>query len=143
VSRESHALSDTGETIALLPEEPIARFLCSRSWFSRESGRVKYSAFMPRDRATSVFRIVGLGDPEVWDMGRRLVAEPSDRTLYGHAALKAVDVQSCRLIFQADDRPPRHAEILGWPEEKGAQRFAAERLAAHSVLRLLGRDSRS
>jgi hypothetical protein len=97
---------------------------------------VKYSAFMPRNGATSVFRVAGLDDLEVWEIGLRLVATPSGRNLHGHAALQIAHVESCRLIIRADDSPPRHAEIRGWPEEKGAQRFAAERLAADSVLRL-------
>ena len=129
-------MSDGAVTNALALGEPLARFLCSSSWFGRESGRVKYSAFMPRNGATSVFRVAGLDDLEVWEIGRRLVAGPAGRSLHGHAALQVVHVKSCSLILRADDSPPRHAEILGWPEEKGAQRFAAERLAAGSDLHL-------
>lgn len=122
---------------AVAPEEPLARFLCSSSLFSRASGRVKYSAFLPRDGATSVFRVEGLGDSKIWDIGRCLVAGPSKRALHGRAELRVAHVESCGLLLLADDDPQRHAEIAGWPEEKGAQRFAAERLAGSSILRLL------
>jgi hypothetical protein len=120
----------------LSPQEPLARFLCSSSWFVRLSARVKYSAFMPFHGATSVFRISALRDPEVWEIGERLVAGPTGRHLHGHAALRVTHVVRAELMLAPDDRPPRHANIVGWPAEKGAQRFLAEQLAGEAELRL-------
>ncbi len=33
-----------------------------------------------------------------------------------------------------NESPPRHADILGWPKEKDAQKLIAQELAAESTL---------
>jgi len=130
-------------TGSIRDEEPIARFLCNRSLFSRTARRLKQAAFLPRDGATSVFRIDGLSNRKVWDLGRERVSGPSNRTLHGHATLQVVQVRLCRLSLHADNEPPRHAEIRGWPSERAAQRFQAQQLADAAVLQLCSDDGTS
>jgi hypothetical protein len=66
--------------------DPLARYLLSRSHFSRLQDRVKPSAFMPpSDLKLSVFRIAGLAEREVWSIGQRYVADPQAKKVYGRA----------------------------------------------------------
>ncbi len=43
------------------------------------------------------------------------------------------DVASVGLRLVADDNPPRHADIAGWPTEKDATMSAAQQLASSST----------
>jgi hypothetical protein len=118
------------------PNESLARFLTSRTQFSRLTNRVKYSAFMPKDGATSVFRISELDDQEIWELGDLHVASPPERPVRGYADLTVLDVRSLLLEVDPDDEPPRHAGIVNWPEEKESQKLVAIDLAAVAALKL-------
>jgi len=113
---------------------PWARFLCSSRHFSPADDRVRFSAFMPKDRATSVFHILGLGDDLAGQLGHDVVA--GDRSLYGHAEVTRAQVDECGLSIDADNIPPRHGNIVGWPEEKAEQRLFAQDLAEAASLHL-------
>ena len=119
------------------PAEPLCRYLLSKSQFRVQKGEVKGSAFMPPPSlALSVFRTQGLAEPEVWDLGRQYVASPQGRTMHGRADVVAEAVQDAGLRVDADDDPPRHANIVGWPGEKHAQKIVAHALALRAKLSL-------
>ena len=94
-------------------EEDLVRFLTSGSQCS--AVMVKPSAFIPnpKDRATSVFRHGRHPTTSLWDIGINQVA--GGRTLHGAAIFKAKHVRSALLEVLAQEPPPRHANITGWP----------------------------
>jgi hypothetical protein len=62
------------------------------------------------------------------------IANSKQRTLYGVADIKAGIVQNEGLTVDPDSLLPRHAEIIGWPQEKDAQLSIALVLAAEARL---------
>ena len=117
----------------------LSRYLTSSNHFSPEKRLVKPNAFMPRANPengqweTSVFRIYGLTDEEVWEIGESVVIV-SGKTLYGRAAIRVEDVEKAGLSVMPDDNPPRHANIIGWPDEKSERKLFAERLVGSAQL---------
>lgn len=117
--------------------EPIARFICSSSWYSKENSRVKSPAFMPHPDTLdlSVFRIQGLDNDEALEIGEAHVARP-DRTLHGFAKVLASTIYDQKLRLHPDNTPPRHADVTGWPISKSEQKLIAQQIAANAHLNL-------
>ncbi|MEW6001796.1 MAG: hypothetical protein AB1638_04000 [Nitrospirota bacterium] len=100
------------------------------------NNRVKYSVFIPpANRRLSVFRISGLSESDVWRIGETVGTQRA-LPLLARANIKAVSVTEIGLEIDADDVPPRHASIIGWPEEASAIKLKAIELAGRSLLRL-------
>ena len=119
------------------PGEPLARYLLDKKHFSKEKGRVKPRAFMPaRDLKLSVYRVEGLTEQKLWEIGEKNVAKPSGRTLRGSAKIKTSWVLEKGLAVDPDNIPPRHANITGWSQEKSRQKSIAQEFAAMAVLKL-------
>lgn len=97
---------------------------------------MKPRAFMPRDGETSVFRTAGLELSEILDIGVQEVAAPRGRTLYGLGQLDSRDVRETRLDIQANEPPPRHANIVGWPGDPAEQLSLAQELSRRARLAL-------
>ena len=115
-------------------DEPVTRYLLQKDHFNRQRGYAKARAFLPpADGKTSVYRIQGLKDCEVWSLGRDNVASSRGRELLGRADLLCRQVNERGLAVIADPPPPRHANIEGWPE-KAQQMSIAQRLAADAKL---------
>ena len=93
-------------------DEDLARFLTSSSQFN--ALMVKPSAFLPspRDGETSVFRHGSEPREALWQIGTDHVVH---RTLHGAAIVKTRHVRAARLEVVAQEPPPRHANIVGWP----------------------------
>ncbi len=122
----------------LSPSETVARYLLDKGAFSRENARVKPRALEPAkgDQKTSVFRTYDLAEEEIWSIGDRHVAIPQSKMLLGRAELLVRDIQSVGLDLEPDDKPPRHASIIGWPIEKNEWKSLSQVLAALAVLRV-------
>lgn len=118
-------------------EEFFARFLTSRSHFSARNKRVKPGAFLPspRDNATSVFRLKGLAEMDIWPMGLRIVEGLPGRSLHGRADIRVESVEGVGLRLVLDNTPVRHGSITAWPENKDKQLLMALELAAAAILR--------
>ena len=116
----------------------LARYLIQSKDFSRAGNYVKARAFMPPpDRKTSVFQINGLTDNEIWDIGEDHVARPQEKTLHGRGDILAAAVEKTKVLkIHYDNIPLRHANIIGWPEEKDRQKLLAQELAAEAELKL-------
>lgn len=69
-------------------------------------------------------------------MGQTYVAEPRNKTLYGRGDITISLVHQVGLDVVADNDPPRHADITGWPEDKSKRKILAMQLAAEASLRL-------
>jgi hypothetical protein len=93
--------------------EGLARFLTSSSQFNAQMA--KPAAFLPsvRDRETSVFRHAGEPRAALWAIGDEYAA--GGRTIHGAAIVKAGDVRAAQLEVTAEEPPPGHAAIRGWP----------------------------
>jgi hypothetical protein len=102
-------------------EEPIVRFIYSKSNFSAAKNIIKPSAFYPEDdpvkgmKGTSVSRISGLSDNYIEAIGQ--AARPA-RTFYGWGRILAKQATTAPLHVAEDEPPARHAQIFGWPDEK-------------------------
>lgn len=106
--------------------EPLSRFLTSDSQFN--SFMAKASAFMPgpADDKTSVFRQSDDVLPGLWAMADQVIG--TARRVRAVAVLSAADVRSARLDVEAQEPPPRHANIFGWPGSAGdAELMRAQR----------------
>jgi hypothetical protein len=93
-------------------EEDLARFLIQSNQFN--ALMAKPAAFLPnpRDHETSVSRHGRVPLESLWELGR---AAAGPRGLYGAAIVKTVVVRRLKLEIAADEPPPRHAVIRGWP----------------------------
>jgi len=119
------------------PDEMLCRFILSRSHFGRSPSRVKGDAFLPTSKPpheTSVFRIAGLKEHLVWRIGET-VAQTSQRGLHARGDVLAKAVFAVDLDIRPDNKPKRHAAIVGWPEQKDRQILLAQRIAAAAQLR--------
>lgn len=119
------------------PEEPLSRFILSKSHFSKENQRVKYGAFLPASSGeTSVFRTSELSDSQIWNLGDIYVAQQRKMPALGRGDILSSVIFERGLKITADNNPPRHANIIGWPEEKSKQKLIAIELAANATLHL-------
>ncbi len=121
------------------PDEPLARFIINKGDY-RADGTVRHRIFLPspKTRQTSVFRIFGLSENAIWEIGDIEVAQKRNPplSLKGRADIFVRQVLKTGLSIDADDIPPRHANITNWPTEQSAQRLIAMELAGMAQLRL-------
>src|SRR4030042_2853744 len=118
-------------------DESLARYLTQSNQYSLSTCSVKPKAFEPPPNlCLSVFRIDGLAIEDVWQIGQEQVINRmvQDRNLYGMADIKAEKVRDLNLSIDADNNPPRHASIVGWPQKKSKQKLITQELAANSKL---------
>jgi hypothetical protein len=93
-------------------EEALARFLVSSSQFNATT--VKRAAFEPSRKAqmtTSVFR----HDAEPRQGLVQIARDHITRNVHGVAICKASVVRAAKLDVVAEEPPPLHANIIGWP----------------------------
>ena len=120
-------------------EEPLARFLTSSSLFN--AAMVKPAAYLPspKDGNTSVFR----RGAEPRDSLRKIAEAHvlGQRTLHGVAICAARHVREAQLSVIAQEPPPRHANVAGWPvtanepeQTKARQKEKALLIAQHALL---------
>ena len=79
---------------------------------------------------TSVCRISGITDVQIWEIGLE-VARMRGKSLLGRADIRVFNILSKSLVVVPTDPPPiRHADIVGWPEDKDQRISIAQELAA-------------
>jgi hypothetical protein len=86
----------------------------------------------PADKRLSVFRTSGLEEHAIWILGESLRAQP----LKGRADITAAAVEETGLAVDADDIPPRHANVVGWPDDHSAIELKALELSQRAHLSL-------
>ena len=96
----------------VLDDEDLARFLVQSNQYT--SVMVKPAAFLPnpKDRTTSVSRHGANPLDRLWELG---AAAAGGRKLHGAAIIRVQVVTEAQLTVDADEPPPRHAVIRGWP----------------------------
>lgn len=114
-------------------EEEVARYLLERKEI-RSNGKLHWRALLPnKDGETSVYRISGWSENDIWVTGLHNVAATRGKVLVGRADLKASDVYDKSLTIRPDQIPTsRHADIMGWPEDKDRLQAIAIDLAAEA-----------
>jgi hypothetical protein len=86
-----------------------------------------------REGKTSVFRISGISNDEIWDIGDREVSIKRGKPILGRADIRANSVVTKDLQVVPSEPPVRHANITGWPDERSKQKLIAVELAAESL----------
>jgi hypothetical protein len=114
--------------------EYLSRFIVDRNYF-RANQTIKHQAFMPNSAGkTSVCRISGITDNQIWEIAIE-VARMRVKPLFGRADIRVFNVLSKSLLVVPTDPPPiRHADIVGWPEDKPKRISIAQELAAETHL---------
>ena len=117
-------------------DEDLARILRSSSHFT--SSTVKAAAFMPaRDSTTSVIRHGADPRESLWQHARKVLGA---EVRHGAAICRALVAREERLDVLADEPPPRHANVIGWPAnpdpelEKAQRKEIALQIASKSKL---------
>jgi len=110
--------------------EILSRFVLQKTYI-RADNTVRPAAFLPNPKngETSVFRISGIKDNEIWAIGEREVAPKQNRSILGRADIIASKVISQELRVIPSEPPEKHADITGWPDEKSKQKLIALELA--------------
>ncbi len=119
----------------VIENEPLTRFIFSRSHFSAEQKRAKHQAFLPpADLKLSVFRIENLSAEEIWKIGGRVESGRTEH-LHARADLPGGAALQAGLRAISDEPPRRHANIVGWSaEDKDSRKIAAMELASLAAL---------
>ena len=113
----------------LQQREPLARFITDPKNIKADG--VSPRVFLPpSDQRTSVCRIIGLVESEVWKIADEWITNVSSREVVGRVLVTPMAVVEAGLGVDPDNNPPRHASIIGWPEPKDARLSMAQRLAA-------------
>ena len=129
----------SGLSEVVADEEPLARFLTSSSLFN--AAMVKPAAYMPspKDGNTSVFRHGDNPREALFQLALQHVG--AERSLHGVALCSARQVRDAELEVVAQEPPPRHANITGWPsvgndpaQTKAQQKERALLVAQHATL---------
>ena len=93
-------------------DEPISRFLTSKSHFNTVA--VKQAAFLPNRKNGRLSVARHSGEPA--DESARIARDDFQlEKALGAAVLFARAFREESLDFEADDTPPRHADVIGWP----------------------------
>src|SRR5712692_6765886 len=112
------------------PAEDISRFIFSKDHFKET---VKVGAFMPKEGADiSVYRTTSCTEEKIWWLGDWYVARPrvDHRPLLARGDLNASDFSAQDLVIRKHSTPhPRHANVVGWPNDKPTRKMKATALA--------------
>jgi len=118
------------------PEEKVTRFICSRDHFHPTTGAPKVGAFLPPESGLSVYRTYSCGEEKIWWLGERYVARKrkDGKPILARADLVASDFFQQNLEIKKHPYPhPRHANVIGWPEDKPSKRMKATELANRAI----------
>lgn len=117
------------------PDEELTRYIFSDRYFSKEKNIVKYVAFMPAPSGkTSVFCTSSLSEDKIWNIADTKVVPLRRQPIKARADILANHVFAENLQILLDNSPPRHANIIGWPDEKSKKISIALELAKKADL---------
>ena len=111
-------------------DELLARFVLFQGWIRTSDSTVRPDAFVPYPYPDlSVTRHLGLSESDIWQIGQT-VASSRPATLHGRADIQALHVKRQSLRIVPTPEPRNHANVMGWPKDKPAQKIIAQELAA-------------
>lgn len=119
--------------------EPLSRFVLSKRLLKQSRSRVSPQVFAPspKTHTTSIYRVLGCPEKEIWAIGDRYVTDlhPQHKPVLGRANLTAEKVSDIGLQIIPCPRPhPRHADITEWPQEEHLALMKTTALANSSEL---------
>jgi hypothetical protein len=97
---------------AVNDDEFISRFLTSRSHFNRIA--VKQAAFIP-NRNNGKLSVVRHSAQPIKESREIAIKDFGLQKVYGPGVVTAAQIRGEGLDLDADDEPPKHADIIGWP----------------------------
>lgn len=112
-------------------DEHLARFITQRNRL-RQDRSVKPDTFIPHPYPDlSVTRHLKLSQREIWAIGHD-VAREAGKTLHGRADVQAFVFRRQKLDVVAAPVPGNrnHANVVGWPVGKPAQKSLAQEISA-------------
>ena len=81
-----------------------------------------------------MFYVGSLSLGEVQDLGLEVVKRrPDTNQLHGWAVLEESAIAKAELQVIRDDSPPRHANVIGWPQDAAQRRLKAQLLASKAT----------
>lgn len=112
-------------------EELFARFAVQKSHLRADKTPRPDLFIPPPNLRLSVTRHLNLSEGQLWETGKS-VARQVEKTLYGRADIKAEVCfgQKLKVALAPTDGDPNHANLIGWPSDKAAQKSVAQELAA-------------
>lgn len=70
-----------------------------------------------------------MANSEIWRFGGRWIESVREKNLEGRTDFVAMKLAPRGLVAQAVVPPPRHADVVGWPNDKEDRRTRAKELA--------------
>lgn len=124
--------------------DALTRFLFRDQFRKEPRLEAKWQGFAPDpSRVTSVFRVTGLTDSEIWGIGTEHVQPTRQGRIKARGDLSTDAVERATLgghadVLRVQEAPPpeRHAEIAGWPDDEDAMISLAQQLAAEATVHL-------
>lgn len=122
-------------------DERLARFILFSRWIRNSNQTVKPDAFIPHPYPDlSVTRHINLSEEVLWKTGQAVADAIPPAKLYGRADIYSSAARRQHLETNPDPTHsnPNHANIIGWPADKPAQKIIALQLAAEATYRAKG-----
>lgn len=119
-------------------DECLARFILFSKWIRNSDQTVRPDAFIPYPYPDlSVTRHINLSEEALWKIGQDVAGARPPAKLFGRADIYASTARRQHLRIDPAPAPnnPNHANIVGWPADKPAQKIIAQQLAADAVYR--------
>lgn len=118
--------------------ENISRFILSKRYIATSRNKARYNVFQPYPHVElSVYRISRLLEDKIWKIGRKMVAQPQNKTIEGRADFLAARAIENKLSIIPERKTHKlHANIVDWPENKAKQKLIAAKLADEAELKL-------
>jgi hypothetical protein len=119
--------------------EILTRFIYFSKFIRSSNNTVRYAAFLPspKDNQTSVFRVSGLSEGQIWNIADCDVTPTQTNTIKGRADINSDDLVNSKLEVIPKEPPYRHANISGWPDDKTERKLMAIELARKAILYLV------
>ncbi len=128
-------MTEEDKSLEVADDEQLARFILYSSYIRNKDQTVRPNAFIPYPYPDlSVTRHLSFSEGELWNAGQN-VADAASATLHGRADFHVAAARRQSLQVFPDPTPnnQNHANIIGWPENKPAQKIIAIELAASSI----------
>jgi hypothetical protein len=121
------------ESLRVSLHDRLSRFIRTKNHIAETKNLIKQGAFLPaKDKTLSVFKTENLKEDKIWGLADQFVSP--DKKIEFRADALAKIFKETGLILQFDNKPERHVNITGWPDDKHEQKDIALRLASNSKL---------
>ena len=106
--------------------ERLSRYVFTKRYLKKTTDRLSPEAFTPHktSRETSIYRTDGCSEENIWELSEKYVTayRPDHKSALGRGDLTAQVVFDQKLNVVPHPIPhPRHANIVGWPDEPGSE----------------------